>query len=83
MRGAIPVQAQGKTQQQALSNAAGLAESILDSPLLKAALPPGSGLAIEAIKGLAGSKDIKKALGKLTGEGAKRIGGALSKLKFW
>ena len=82
----IPVTAPGKTQAMALKNASGLAKSLLDSPILKAALPPGSGAAIEAVKLIskyAGKGMLKKGMKLLTGKGAKRIGKALKKLKFW
>lgn len=75
----IKVQAKGATKGAALNRAAGIAESLLDNPILQAALPPGSGAAISAVKMLAKS-GIAKGLKNLTGKGAKRIASAL---KFW
>lgn len=77
----IPVSMPGKTKGEALSKAAGLAESLLSNPIVKAALPPGSGAAIMAVKKL--GKYGTKAMKLLKGKGAKRIGKALKKLKFW
>lgn len=85
-RAVIPVAARGATPEKALSTAAGLAESLLDSPILKAALPPGSGAAIEAVKMIskyAGKGLLKKGMKLLKGKGAKRIAKSLKKLKFW
>jgi hypothetical protein len=82
----VPITARGATQREALANASGLASSLLDNPILKAALPPGSGAAIEAVKMLSkavGAGKLKKAMNKLVGKGAKRVGKALKKLKFW
>lgn len=82
----VPVEARGATRREALSSAAGLASKLLDNPVLKAALPPGSGAAIEATKLLAkyaGAGKLAKGMKLLTGKGAKRIGKALKKLKFW
>ena len=82
----IPVKAPGKTQREALSTAAGLAESLLDSPILRAALPPGTGAAIKATKMLAKFAKkglLKKGMKLLKGKGAKRIAKSLKKLKFW
>lgn len=73
--------AQGKAG--ALSQAASVAQGLLDNPLVRAALPPGSGVAIDAIKMLASSAaagDLASAAKKVVGAGAKRL---FDKLKFW
>jgi len=75
----VKVSAKGASQKSALNRAAGIAEQLLDNPLLQAALPPGSGAAISAVKMMAKSGP-GKALAKFTGKGAKRIADAL---KFW
>lgn len=67
----------------ALQQAGSLASSIMSNPLVQAALPPGSGVAVEAIKYLADSDvagDLASAAKNIVGEGAKRIADAL---KFW
>ncbi len=82
----VPVTAPGTTQRAAIKNAAGLAEKMLSNPLVKAALPPGSGAAIAAVKLIgkyAGKGMLKKGMKLLKGKGARRIGKALKKLKFW
>jgi len=82
----VPIEVPGRTQAEAVSNAAGLASSLLKSPLLQAALPPGSGAAIEAIKMVgkyATKGKLKKGLKLLKGKGAKRVKKVLKKLKFW
>lgn len=85
-QGIVPVRVPGGTQASALKNASGLAASLLDNPILKAALPPGSGAAIEAVKMVskyARGGALKAGLNLLKGPGAKRVGKALKKLKFW
>lgn len=80
------VRAHGPTQGGALQNAASVASSILDNPILKAALPPGTGAAIEATKMLSKYADadlLESGMKLLKGAGAKRIGKAIKKLKFW
>ncbi len=67
----------------ALSQAAGLAQKIIGNPLLQAALPPGTGVAVQAIKKLADSEAVGKlasAAKDIVGKGAKRLASAL---KFW
>jgi hypothetical protein len=44
---------QGPTKKLAMAKAAGLAEKVLDNPLLKAALPPQAQLALKGAKLLA------------------------------
>jgi len=75
----VTVKAKGSTQKSALNRAAGIADQLLDNPLLQAALPPGSGAAIAAIKDIAKSGPAK-GLAKYAGKGAKRIADAI---KFW
>lgn len=80
------VTARGASQPDALFTAATMATSLLDNPILRAALPPGSGAAIEAVKMISkysSAGDLAKGMSKLVGPGAKRIGNAISKLKFW
>ena len=75
----VLVKAKGSTQKSALNRAAGIAESLMDNPLLQAVLPPGSGMAVSAIKMLA-KTGVTKGLKKVTGKGAKRLAKALM---FW
>ena len=60
------------TREKALANAANAALRALENPIVKSILPPGTGLAISAVKALANPKSIKavakygkKALGKI------------------
>lgn len=66
------------TRAGAIEQAANIADKILENPLVKSALPPGSGTAIKATKLLA--KHGPKALKKFGGKGVKRLASAL---KFW
>lgn len=78
--------AKGKTDREAMKNAAGLAEQLLDNPILAAALPPGTAQAVKATKLIAKyakAGKVADALEKLTGKGAKRVKKVLKKLKFW
>ncbi len=72
-----------RSKGEALSQAAGLAQQIMSNPIVQAALPPGAGLAVEAIKRLADSEAVGKLASEaknIVGKGAKRLFGAL---KFW
>jgi hypothetical protein len=83
-RGQAPAPAAvAQTKAGALAQAAGVAQGLLDNDLIRAALPPGSGVAIDAIKMLASSAaagDLASAAKKVVGKGAKRL---FDKLKFW
>lgn len=79
----IPITAKGKTPQQALKRASGLADKLMNSDILQAALPPQARLAVKAVKMLskhASAGKLAKGLKKITGKGAKRLAKAL---KFW
>jgi len=72
-----------KGKAQAIKDAAGIASQIASNPLLQAALPPGTGIAVKAVGKLADAALKGKAgavLKKLTGAGAKRLA---KSLKFW
>lgn len=73
----VKISASGQSRKQALRRAATVADAILDSPVMRAALPPGAAPAIEAVKAIASSKDARRALGKYAGEGAKRLAAAI------
>lgn len=80
---AIRVKAGARTRAGAIAKAAGIASQIADSPLLQAALPPGSAIAVKAISKLARAAlkgKAGKVLKKLVGKGAKRL---IKSLKFW
>ena len=79
----LAVSSAAGSKAQALAQAAGIASQIANNPLLQAALPPGTGLAVKAMGKLASSAAAGKAgkvLKKLTGKGAKRL---VKALKFW
>lgn len=76
--GMVEAKAAGPTQRAALTAAAGLAGKLLESPLLAAAMPPGTVAAVKATQLLA--KHGPAALKKLTGEGAKRIASVLKSI---
>lgn len=67
----------------AIAQAASLADQIVSNPLVAAALPPGTGAAVKALKVIGQNAPLGKlddALKKLTGAGAGRI---IDTLKFW
>lgn len=72
---AIAITAADAKKPDALKKAAGVAEQILANPIIQAALPPGTGAAISAVKTLASGGTVRA-----VGEGAKRLASAL---KFW
>ena len=79
----VKLSAKASTQAKALKKASSVADMITSNPILKAALPPGSGVAIKAIKHLSKAAikgKLKKAAKKIVGKGAKRLAKAL---KFW
>jgi hypothetical protein len=85
-RRAISVKARGRTPTGALAKAAGLADRLAKNPILASVLPPGTGTAIKATKFLARAAlkgKLGKALSFVKGAGAKRLGKALKKFKFW
>jgi len=79
----LAVRAKAKTKEDALHRAAVVAQAVADNPLVSAALPPGTAVAVKAIGFLAKSSAagvLGDAMKKVTGEGAKRLADAL---KFW
>ena len=82
----VKLSAKAKTQAKALAKASSVADAIINNPILKAALPPGSSTAIKAIKYLSKSAvkgKLKKAAKKIIGKGAKRLAKALGKWSPW
>ena len=80
----IRLVAQSKTKAGALAKAASVAQLVANNPLLASVLPPGSGVAINAIAKLAKSAaagKLESAAKKYGGKGAKRLVKALK--KFW
>ena len=79
--GPASVIAGGPGEREALARAAVLAKQIATSPVFQAVAPPGTAAAIQAISELAKSKDLRKALSKYAGPGARRLAKAIR--KFW
>jgi len=79
--GAVTASALAPTKQAALQTAAGLASKLLESPLLAAIMPPGTGAAVKATQLIASKGPA--ALKLITGPGADRVVSTLKKLKFW
>lgn len=79
--GIATVSAIGGGEQDALKRAAILAEQITQSPIFAAVAPPGTRAAIKAISEIAKSKDVRKAMRKYVGPGARRLARAIR--KFW
>jgi hypothetical protein len=73
----ISIGADGLTPRQALARAAIVMEQIAQSPIAAAVLPPGTEVAIMAIKRLAKAKNIRGALRNIGGKGARRLVRAL------
>lgn len=69
----VEIKTDGRNINEAVARAASAATAIVESPVLSAVLPPGSALAIKAIKHLATSKNVRQAMSKITGPGAKRL----------
>ena len=79
----IKLVAKSKTAAGALAKASSVAKMISKNPLLSAALPPGSGVALKAISYLsksAAAGKLSSAAKKVTGKGAKRLYSALKSL---
>lgn len=79
----VRLKARSKSKAGALLKAASVANAIANNPILSAALPPGSKVAIKAVNFLAKSAvvgKLEKATGKIVGKGAKRL---IKALKFW
>jgi len=77
----VTLKAQGSSPGTALAKAASVADKILDNPVLRSALPPGSSTAIKAVKYLsksAAAGKLKSAAKKVVGKGAKRLFKTLS-----
>lgn len=79
MVGSLPMRvgAEGVNARQALARAAIAMRAIAESPVARAALPPGTAAAIEAIHALATSRNIHRTLRKYGGAGARRLARAL------
>lgn len=73
----VSVGTKGKNPRQAVSRAATAALAIVENPVLASILPPGTGAAVAALKTLASSPDVKAALSKFAGGGAKRLASVL------
>ena len=79
----IKLKASGKTKAQALAKAASVAKMVMDNPILKDVMPPGSHTALAAVEYLSKSASAGKlasAAKKFTGAGAKRLIKGLSSL---
>jgi hypothetical protein len=66
----------GRNRQEAVAKAATLAKKAIDHPLVREILPPGAGVAVDALQKLAKSP-TGKTLKKFVGPGAKRLVKAL------
>lgn len=76
----VAIKAKGKTPAGALSSAANLADKLLGNPIVASMLPPGTGAAVQGIKMISKAAKVGKlgkAVGKIVGPGAKRLGKAL------
>ena len=76
----LALKAKGKTPASALESAASVASKIIGNPIVSSMLPPGSGVAVKGINMLASAAKkgkLGKAIGKIVGPGAKRLGKAL------
>lgn len=75
----VHVKAVGVKKADAFARASEIAQGITENPVLAAVLPPGSGAAVQAVTHIAGAvasgkaSEVASALGKYTGEGAKRL----------
>lgn len=67
------VGADGPSQRQALARAAAIANQLAQSPILAAVAPPGTAAAVKAISALAKSRDVRAALSRFRGPGARRL----------
>lgn len=79
----VAVKATHPTKEGALAKAADIASSIANNPIVSAVLPPGSGLAVKAVSGLAkaaASGHLEDVATKLIGPGAKRLASALASI---
>lgn len=73
----------GRTKAEALKQAETMLSKLTGNPIVQAALPPGTGKAVQAIGRIADAAaggDAAGALKGLAGKGAKRLAKAL---KFW
>jgi len=73
----VKVTTKGRNKREAIARAATFAQSIVANPIVASVLPPGTGLAVEAISRLAKAKDMRAALQRYSGAGAKRLASAL------
>lgn len=80
--GIATVSAIGADEGDALARAAVLAKQITESPIFAAVAPPGTAAAIKAISAIAKSKDVRAALSRYAGPGARRLASALAKTKY-
>ena len=79
----IAVRARSKSPGGAIMKAAGVADALMQNPLIAAAMPPQAAVAVKALKfagRAAKAGRLGKALGKMAGPGAKRL---VKALKFW
>lgn len=79
----VKLVAQSASKAGALAKASSVADQLLNNPIVAAALPPGSGQAVKAIKYLskaANAGKLASAAKNVVGNGAKRLASAL---KFW
>lgn len=73
----ISIGADGVSPRQAIARAAIVMEQIAQSPIAAAVLPPGTEVAIAAIKRLAKARNLRGALRNIGGKGAHRLVRAL------
>lgn len=79
----VKLVSRSQTKAGALAKASSVANKLMANPLVKAALPPGSAVAVKAISYLsksAAAGQLEKAAKKVVGKGAKRLYKALSSL---
>lgn len=80
----VAITATGPDKATALKKSAAGLQSLLDNPLVKAALPPGTGVAAAALSRVAEAAGVPGALDKawksLKGPGAKRLVSAVKKI---
>lgn len=73
----VAVTTKGRSKSEAIARAATVAQAIVKNPIVAAVLPPGTGLAVEAISRIAKAKDVRAEVARYTGDGARRLAAAL------
>lgn len=63
----------GRDDREALDRAAVIAKQLVNSDVFKAVAPPGTAAAVAAISYLARSRDVRSALARFRGPGARRL----------